>query len=79
MRQTTKLLVFSKSVLKDRLSDIESIKNLSAEVAATIEKVERNLKELEDEDCSLDKEAVKNTKNCLKYLSKCKAELEKLV
>ena len=44
-----------------------------------MEKVERNLKELEDEDCSLDKEAVKNTKNCLKYLSKCKAELEKLV
>lgn len=79
MRQTTKLLVFSKSVLKDRLSDSDAIKNLSAEVSATIEKVERNLKELEVEDCSLDKEAVKNTKNCLKYLSKCKAELEKLV
>ena len=79
IRQTTKLLVFAKCVLKDRLNAINSIKNLSAEVSSTIEKVEKNLKELESENCSLDKEVIKNTKCCLKYLSKCKAELEKMV
>ncbi len=79
IRQTTKLLVFAKCVLKDRLNAINSINNLSVEVSSTIEKVEKNLKELESENCSLDKEVIKNTKCCLKYLSKCKVELEKMV
>ena len=37
------------------------------------------IKELEDEKCPLDKDTIKNSKECLKYLGKCKAELDKLV
>lgn len=79
IRQTTKLLTFCKCVLKDRLNDTEAIKGLIAEIGRTIKKVELNIKELETEKCSLDKEVIKNSKDCLKYLNRCNSELEKLV
>ena len=79
LRQTTKLLVFSKCALKDALNDVDAIKKLSSEIILTIKKVEANIKELEDEKCSLDKDTIKNSKECLKYLGKCKAELDKLL
>ena len=79
LRQTAKLLVFSRCALKDALNDVDSIKKLSDEINLTIKKVEHNLKELEDEKCSLDKDTIKNSKDCLKYLGKCKTELDKLV
>ena len=78
LRQTAKLLVFSKCALKDVFSDVDAIKKLSYEISLTIKKVEANIKELEDEKCSLDKDTIKNSKECLKYLGKCKAELDKL-
>ena len=40
---------------------------------------EKNLKELEEEKCSLDKDIIKSSKECLKYLGKCKTELDKLI
>jgi hypothetical protein len=79
LRQTTKLLVFSECALKDALNDVDAIKKLSSEISLTLKKVEANIKELEDEKCSLDKDAIKNSKECLKYLRKCKAELDKLL
>ena len=78
IRQTTKLLVFSKCVLKECMNNTAAINGLLSEVDATIAKVESNVKELEDEGCSLDKEAIKNAKACLKYMNRCKGELEKL-
>lgn len=79
IRQTAKLLVFSKCALKDALNDVDAIKKLSDEISLTIKKVEDNIKELEDEKCSLDKDTIKNSKDCLKYLAKCKTELNKLL
>lgn len=79
IRQSAKLLTFCKCVLKDRLNDVDSIKALSYELLQTINKVDQNIKELEAEDCSLDKEAIKNSKDCLKYLTKCQGELEKMI
>lgn len=78
IRQTTKLLTFCKCVLKERLNDKESIKRLIDEINHTTKKVELNIKELEAEGCSLDKEVIKNSKDCLKYLNRCTTELEKL-
>lgn len=79
LRQTTKLLTFNKCVLKDRFDDVISIRNLSTEITHTLDGVEKNLKELEAEKCSLDKDVIKNTKECMKYLNRCKTELDKLV
>lgn len=79
IRQTTKLLTLCKCVLKDCLNDTESIRGLIVEINHTIKKVEMNIKELEAEECSLDKEVIKNSKDCLKYLNRCNTELEKLI
>ena len=79
IRQASKMLTFSKCVLKDKFSHTDSIKDLASEIESTISKVEANLKEIEKENCSLDKEVIKNTKDCLKYLSRCKSELEKII
>ena len=79
IRQTTKLLTFCKCVLKERLNDTVSIKALAEEISLTKKKVEQNIKELEAEECSLDKPAIKNSKDCLKYLDRCSVELEKLI
>ncbi len=79
LRQTTKMLVFCKCVLKDKLGLVDSIKKLSSEMKETIHKVESNIKEIEGENCSLDKEVIKSSKNCLKYLNKCKSELDKML
>lgn len=79
IRQTTKLLTFCKCTLKDRLNETASIKALEIEISRTIKKVEQNIKELEAEGCSLDKQAIKNSKDCLKYLKRCQGELDKLV
>lgn len=79
IRQTAKLLTFNKCVLKDRFDDVISIQSLSTEITHTLDNVEENLKELEAEKCSLDKEVIKNTKECMKYLNRCKNELDKLV
>ena len=78
IRQTTKMISFCKCVLKDRLNDIDSLKALSEEIRITIKKVEKNITELEDEKCSLDKTAIRNSKDCLKYLNKCSNEIDKL-
>ena len=79
IRQSAKILMFSKCVLIDRMSDIASVKGLSIELGKTVEKVEQNIRELEEEKCSLDKDVIKSAKDCLKYLNKCKTELDKLI
>ena len=48
IRQMTKLLVFCKCVLRDRLNDVKSIERLSTEIARTIDKMEQNIKELDN-------------------------------
>ncbi len=78
-RQTTKLLTFSKCVLKDRIKDKDAISAFLEEVKLTIKGVEDNIKELEKEECSLDKDVIKSSKECLKYLERCKGELEKII
>lgn len=45
----------------------------------TISNIKKNLEELEEEKCSLDKEGIKKAKECLKYLNRCKAELKKIL
>ncbi|WP_026518627.1 hypothetical protein [Butyrivibrio sp. MC2021] len=78
IRLATKMLVFSKCVLKDRFNDIEALDKLSKAVDVTINKVEKNLEELEEEKCSLDKDTIKDAKAYLKYLNRCRAELGKI-
>jgi len=78
VRQAAKLLMFSKCVLKARLNDSEAINGLLDGIKQTIRDVEYNIKDLEDEKCSLDKDVIKNSKDCLKYLGRCMTELEKL-
>ncbi len=78
VRLATKMLVFCKCVLRERFEDTESIRKLSNEVTASIKKVEKNLAELEEEKCSLDKETIKEAKEYLKYLNRCKSELDKI-
>lgn len=77
-RQSEKILVFSKCVLKNKLNDIDLIRQLEKVIDDAIVKFEENIKELEEENCSLDKETIKNSKNCLKYLNRCKNETVKL-
>lgn len=79
IRQASKMLTFSKCVLKERLNDGKLLNSLKEEVDDTIRKVELNIRELEAEKCSLDKTVIQNSKECLKYLKKCKAELEKIL
>jgi hypothetical protein len=79
LRQTTKMLVFCKCILKDKLGLTDSIKKLADEMTNIVSKVEANINELEQEKCSLDKAAIKSSKECLKYLKKCKVELDKLL
>ena len=79
LRQATKMLVFSKCVLKDRFGDSDSLARLSDELESDIKNTEKNLKELEEEKCSLDKEVIKKEKDLLKYLNRCKAELGKIL
>ena len=79
IRQTSKMLVFCNNILKARLNLKDAIKKLSLELDETIRNVEKNTKELEQEKCSLDKTVIKNSKDCLKYLNKCKSELEKML
>lgn len=79
IRQTTKMLVFCNNVLKNKLNLTDAIESLSVELDETIRRVEENTKELEQEKCSLDKNVIKASKDCLKYLNKCKSELDKLV
>ena len=79
LRQTTKMLTFCRCVLKDRLGMVNSIRCLSDELSGTISKVEANIEELEQEKCTLDKDIIKSSKDCLKYLNKCTSELEKIM
>ena len=79
LRQSSKLLVFSKCVLHDKLNDIDAIKRLDNENRQTIRKVENGINEIGEEHCSLDKDTIKNSKECLKYLKRCKSEMEKMV
>ena len=60
------------------MNNTTAVEGLLSEMDSTIVKVEANIKELEDEGCSLDKEAIKNARACLKYMNRCKGELEKL-
>ena len=78
IRQTSKLLVFSKCILKTNLNDIEAIREISSETEKTIHDVEANIKELESEKCSLDDDVIKKSRECLKYLTRCKTEFDKL-
>lgn len=79
LRQGSKLLVFSKCILKDKLDDTESIKSLHDEIGITIQKLEDNRIELENEKCSLDDASIKNAKVSIEYLEKCEKEIEKLM
>ena len=79
IRQCTKLITFCKCVLKDRFNDSDHVEKLLKEISLTISQVEKNIKELEDEKCTLDKEAIKESKEVLKYLNKSKAELVKII
>ncbi|SCZ81331.1 hypothetical protein [Pseudobutyrivibrio xylanivorans] len=79
IRQTTKMLTYCKCVLKDKLNNKAAIKALSEEISITIDSVEMNIKEIEQENCSLDKDVIKTSKDCLKYLGRSKGELEKLL
>ena len=79
IRQSTKLLVYSKCILKECLINLEAVEALIREVTRTIKQVENNVKELDGEKCSLDRDALKNSKDCLKYLTRCKNEMEKLI
>ena len=78
IQQSARLLVFSKDVLIQALGDSKDLKDLYARLHRTIAKVENNLQELESERCSLDAEVIKKTRDCLKYLNRCEAELAKL-
>ena len=77
--ETTKMLVFSKCVLKDKIDDTETIHKLSAVIEKKADSVEKELEEIKKEDCSLDEDNIKRTGNVLKYLRLCKKELDDIV
>ncbi len=76
---TTNLLVFCKCVLKERLKDIKALEEVVSEVNAKIGILEKFIKELEDDKCSLDEEIIKRAKYYLKCLNRCRTELKKML
>lgn len=78
LRQTTKWLVYCRCIIKDKFNNESVIKSLLAEIDSTLNKLENNIKELEDEDCSLDKDVIKKAKENHKYLTRCKNEMKKI-
>lgn len=79
LRQIVKMLVFSRCVLMDKFANKDAVKCLLAEIERVAETIEKNIKELEEEDCSLDKDSIKKAKENLKYVTRGKAEMSKIL
>ena len=79
VRQSSKLLTYCNCVLEQNLHDKEAVKTILHKIEATIEDVERELKEIKNEKNDLDKDLIKKTEEYLKYLGKCRSELKRIV
>ncbi len=78
VRQSAKLLTYCKCVLNDKLNDKESIGIVLRQIERIIDKNELELDEIKAEKNDLDKEVIKKIEVYLKYLKKCRSEIEKM-
>ncbi len=78
IRQSAKLLTYSKCVLCDYLKETEYVKIILEQIELAITDTEEEIKALKAEQNELDKELIKKTEEYLKFLKKSQAELQKL-
>ena len=78
VRQSAKLLTYSKCVLDNFLNDEETVNYISDNTEKAVKTVELAYQKLREEDNDLDKTLIKRTSDYLKYLKKCNAELKKI-
>lgn len=78
VRQSAKLLTYSSCILHDNLRDKAAVLGMLCQVEKVIRTTETELEALNAAKNDLDKEMIKKTEEYLKYLKKCKAELQKL-
>ena len=60
------------------MQDSDAVKAILHQVDGAIDKMEKDVKLLEDENNDLDKEMIKKMSGYVKYLKKCRSELQKL-
>ena len=78
VRQGAKLLTYCSCVLHDNFNDLKAIKGIHRQLDNVIAKTEADLAELNEENNDLDKDMICKLSDYLKYLRKCRNELEKL-
>ena len=78
VRQSAKLLTYCNCVLRNNMQDSDAVKAILHQVDGAIDKMEKDVKLLEDENNDLDKEMIKKMSGYVKYLKKCRSELQKL-
>ena len=78
VRQSSKLLTYSDCVLCQNLKDKQAVSAILQQVEGTITILEKKLENLESEDNDLDKDLIKKTSDYVKYLKRCRSELQKL-
>ena len=78
LRQSSKILTFSDSVLCGALSDIKTVEGLIQLFQKTKEDVSQKLSSIEAEENELDKDLIKNTKTYIKYLERTEDSLRRI-
>ena len=78
VRQSAKLLTYSNCILHDNLKDKAAVLGMLHQVEEVIRNIESELTALNAAKNDLDKEMIKKTEEYLKYLNKCRSELQKL-
>ena len=79
VRQSAKLLTFSSCILNDAFHDIKTITEINNNIDYVLSKAEKELSSIKEEKNDLDIELVKKTENYIKYLKKCKIELQRII
>lgn len=78
VRQSSKLLTYSKCVLRDYFKDKSSISMILERLELTLSYARHELDEVKAEKNDLNKALIKNTEEYLLYLEKCRNELKNL-
>lgn len=78
VRQSAKLLTYSNCVLCENLHDTHSAEGILQQIDAALLKTEKELTEINSEKSELNKELVKKTEEYLKYLKRCRSELQRI-
>ena len=79
VRQSAKLLTYSNCVLSENLHDNHSVAEILQQIEIAIAKTEKEVAEIDAEKSDLDKELLKKTEEYLKYLARCRSELQRII